>query len=403
MKKEIDCSRIKGVVYLPSYARNDVEIWLDYDRKTVERELEYAKRIGFNCVRVFLSYVVYADNREKFLENLLHLVRTADSYGIKVMPVVFDSCFSEIEPTLDCDMNTWIPNPGVMNLGSHFWPRGEAYCRDLIDLLKNENGLLMWDIMNEPLCTSYVYQYSPEINERHKQEIYGFLKHFCDFFREYDDLNPITVGHDRADFCEETYAWVDILAYHDYSATETGMKNALNLALEIGKKHGMQVFNSETGCPGRANPYDIVVQILNENRTGYVLWDLMIGACCWRDKHGIVYPDGTIRDGAVVAAVSGFFRKRENRTAYNPDIEGWESNALNQMTLWLDSGRNTEAGLNILNMTANLLEATQVVPERDLPLSTYYAMKNNGTTPDAIAEKFREWIPVLKSDIAGRR
>jgi len=402
MKKEINCSLIKGVNYTPSYARNDIEEWRDYDEATVECELEYAKRIGFNCIRPFLSYAVYADNKKKFLNHLLHMVRTADSLGLKVMPVVFDSCFSEREPTVDVDLNEWIPNPGVMNLGKDFWEKGEAYCLDLIHLLQNESGLLMWDVMNEPLCTQYISKYSPQTGEKHKQEIYAFLKHFCDFFRKKDEINPITVGHAGVDSNKETNEWVDIISYHDYSATDSGMEGALLNAVEIGRKCGKQVFCSETGCPGRANPYDAAIKILNQHGIGYFVWELMIGRSFWNNRHGVVYPDGTVRDASIVAAVNGFFRRRENRVAYQSDIEGNASLAVKRAKDWLNGDeKNLSEGLEIVNHLANLLESNQLVPECDLPTAAYEAMKKRqGLTADDIAEQLLRWLPIPEKDIA---
>jgi len=401
MKKYIDCSIIKGVNYTPSYARNDIEIWRDYDEKTVERELGYAKRIGFNSIRPFLNYAVYADNKEKFLKNLLHMVRTANSLGIKVMPVVFDSCFTEKEPTIDFDKNEWIANPGVMNLGEHFWKKGEEYCLDLINLLKNENGLLMWDIMNEPLCTEYVWNYSPEINEEHKKEIFTFLKHFCDFFKQNDAINPTTVGHVGIESNEETSDWVDILSYHNYRATDADNESALLYAVEIGKKCGKQMFCSEMGCAARANPYDVAIEIANKHNVGYFLWELMIGKCFFNDRHGVVYPDGTVRDTSIVAAVNGFFRRRENRIAYNANTESSAACVVNRIEEWTNSQeKDISNGLDIVNHAANLLESNLLVPECDLPTAVYCEMKNKkNLSPDEITKQLTEWLAILKKDI----
>lgn len=49
----------------------------------------------------------------------------------------------------------------------------------------------------------------------------------------------------------------------------------------------------------------------------------MIGASMWRDIHGVVYPDGTVRDPSIAAAIRGFFRKRTGEiVAPNIDKEG---------------------------------------------------------------------------------
>lgn len=405
MKKHIDCSTLKGANYTPSYAHNDLEGWRDYDKATVEKELSYAARMGLNCIRPFLNYTVYESDREKFLDSLLHMVRTADSFGMKVMPAVFDSCFSEIEPSVALNINEWIPNPGVMNLGEHFRPKGEEYCRDIINLLKNENGLLMWDVMNEPLCTAYVSSHSPEVNSEHKREIYGFLKHFCDFFRENDEINPITVGHADCASNEETADWVDILSFHRYAPTENSLEDAFRYAMEMGKRYGKQMFCSETGCPGRANPYDLAIETANRYKCGYFLWELMIGSSFWNDRHGIVYPDGTVRDASTIAAINGFFRNRGVRKPLNSNTEGCAGGTVSLIETWLKSDtKNINAGLETVSRAANILESNLIVPECDLPTAVYRALAGKkDITSDEISAVLEKWLPLIEADIKKNR
>ena len=42
-----------SVNYVPSFSRNVVQTWLDYDEATVERELTYTQGLGLNCVLTF--------------------------------------------------------------------------------------------------------------------------------------------------------------------------------------------------------------------------------------------------------------------------------------------------------------------------------------------------------------
>jgi hypothetical protein len=42
------------------------------------------------------------------------------------------------------------------------WPQLEAYVKAVVGALKDERGLLMWDIMNEPSCNDYYQQAPPE-------------------------------------------------------------------------------------------------------------------------------------------------------------------------------------------------------------------------------------------------
>ena len=79
-----DFSWMRGANYVPSYARNDVQMWLDYDSSVIDRELEYAKRLKLNTVRVFLNQLVFEKQPAKFLadfKDFLALCRQASNQG----------------------------------------------------------------------------------------------------------------------------------------------------------------------------------------------------------------------------------------------------------------------------------------------------------------------------------
>ena len=393
-----DYQWLKGFNYVPSYARNDIEFWRDYDHDTVQRELEYAKRIGFNCARVFLAYVVYRSSSQKFLADLCDFVRTADQLGIKTIPVVWDSCFSEAEPLMSADTNEWFANPGTMYLDEKYWAFEDAYAEDLVKTLGNEAGLLLWDIHNEPMQTSYVMNYSGEQKEQHRAEIWKFVKHFCDYFHALDPVNSITVGVEDLISLPEIMDQCDVLSFHDYSQTWKGVRRAYEKALQFAEQSGKSIFCSEMGCPGRANPYDIAIEIANEYGVGYVLWELMIGKCFWYDRHGVVYPDGTVRDPSILAAVQGFFRRREGRVEYNVNTESFVTKALAEAEAWLQAeNKDADAGLDILCKMANFLESGQLIPDCDLPSVKYLGLEKNADLSE-MAAVMKEWAVILKAD-----
>jgi hypothetical protein len=105
-----DFSWIRGTNYVPSYAATDVVLWLDYDHDTIDRELGYAESIGLNAVRIFLQSLVYQHDPDAFLQRFEDFVATADAHGLKVMPVLFDSCFG-VSPSLE-SCHLWVANPG---------------------------------------------------------------------------------------------------------------------------------------------------------------------------------------------------------------------------------------------------------------------------------------------------
>ena len=368
-------AHVRGFNYTPSTAANDISFWRDYDEALVERELSYAQRLGLNSARPFLAYVVYEHDPKSFLARLRHFVRAAHDRGISVMPVVWDSCFDDTQPTYDSTENKWIPNPGVQRLGSEFWPAGEAYCRDLVQTLGPEPGLAMWDIMNEPMITSWVGDDVPDRDER-KGTIWNFVHHFCGVMKELDGTHPITVGVAYSANLAQVETHVDVLSFHDYRNTRAAIRAHIREGIRIGEANQKPIFISELACLARANPYDVTLEICQEEGIGWYLWELMIGVSRWRDIHGVVYPDGTVRDPSIVAAIQGFFRRRgPGMIPPAVDKEGAASRVLDQANEWLGAANSDYAnGVGLLETIANLLEAGEHVPMSDPPSARVLAL-----------------------------
>ena len=102
----------------------------------------------------------------------------------------------------------------------------------------------------------------------------------------------------------------------------------------------------------------------------------MIGVSRWRDIHGVVYPDGTVRDPSIVAAIRGFFRRRgPDMVAPTVDKEGAATRVLAQAEKWLGTvNSDYAAGVGLLETIANLLEAGEHVPMSDPPSARALAL-----------------------------
>ncbi len=398
MKLQNSYTWIKGINYVPSYAQNDIEFWRDYDKNTVKKEILYAKRLGLNVIRPFLSYVVYLDNRKQFLDNVLHLVKTAFDNGIYTIPTVWDSCFSEDEPNINCSENKWFANPGAMYLTPECWDDQKAYVLDLIKTLSDEPGLLMWDVHNEPTVTNYISNYQGKELEEHKRIIWAFVKHYCEYFRK-NDKNPITVGVSEVSQFEEIKDYCDVLSFHNYSPTVKEIEMEFDKANHIAKESNKLVFCSEMGCTGRANPYDLCIEVANNKNMGYILWELMIGKSFWNDRHGIVYPDGTVRDASIISALQGFFRNRDAKSTVRTHLncEGLVDRILKEAQEWIDNPmENTDKGDYILEVMANLLEGGEITSFAVLPTVKCKLVCEKGM--ESIKEQMKDWYKILKAD-----
>jgi hypothetical protein len=358
-----DYSFIRGVCYPGGWRGN---------QKTIERDLSYAKRLLLNSTRVWLSQRSFQRDPEGFMESIRNYVRIAHSLGISTMPILFNG--NSLNP---------------QTLPPESWPSQEAYVKAVVEALKDEPGLLMWDIMNEPSYNDY-YRLAPEGEApKREAEIKEFLAHFCKYVKSLDPVNAITIGHTFAkdmEWCTD----VDVFSFHDYLPTRAKVEESYVLAESVSKKYNKPVLNSEMACICRANPYDMALAICERHNIGWYVFELMISGG-WSEVHGLVYPDGTIRDPSIIAAIYGWHRNRDLNTSIkeNPNREGHVQKAIDQLQAALDTGSrgargsrgfrgmrsrgssytsmDTDAVLEAAEYCANLLEGAQMVPMHEPP------------------------------------
>ncbi|MGI6401678.1 MAG: cellulase family glycosylhydrolase [Thermoguttaceae bacterium] len=373
-KPEIDCSSIRGVCYFCE------------DETQARRELGYGKRVFLNATRFWTSQSRYEQEGDAYIQSIVKFVRVCHENGYKCMPILFNGNMlapSTIEPDA--------------------YPKADAFATALVNALKDEPGLLMFDIMNEPLCSPYIYQSPKEEREAREEKIWSFLRREIELVQKLAPDCLVTVGYTTAWEIEESTAKMcDVLSFHDYSDTRAKIGANFELAKEWGQRLGKQVMNTETGCLARANPYEMALQYCNENNMGWFVFELMIHGRCI-DEHGVFYADGTIRDAGTIAAMFGCYRNRDLKTIVptNPNREGKVDhaltllrNALKEYTSDAFDYRRSDKGalLDACEVAANLLEACELVPMSELPTAHIEAFRND---PNADLWEIRKFAYAL--------
>ena len=334
----------------------------DKTLEQLDRELTYADRLNINSVRMGIWEEQWHADPEGTEKRVLEYTRLCAKHGITVMPILSSG-------------------NGIKNyemLTDAQWEDKRRYLTAIVKLLKPEPNLLMWDVYNEPFCNDYLRGAPKDEYEPRFKKIEHDLRKQFEMMRELDDDTPMTVGHELAEHLESTLDLVGVITFHDYLRTRKAVGEVYEYAKQCSiRTGGKPVINNEMGCIGRANPYDVELQYCEQYHFGFYIFCLMIEGF-WGPLHGIVYPDGTVRDPSIVAAMFGFYRNRGksrilpqgNREEYATDAVERVKKALavDKQSLFTKFEAPTEEILEAAENCVNILESCEIVP-MDNPLS----------------------------------
>jgi hypothetical protein len=365
----MDLAKIRGANYRAAGAKDTTDHWLHYKPAETERDLDYARRLNLNQIRVFVSYEAWTADKPAFRENLVHLLRAAHQRGLGVMPVV--------------------GNTERMIMEDSARPLAREWAADLVRTIGKEPGLAFWDVSNEPDWPT-----TPEFRVRRRFEL---ARYMAGVFHEFDRNTPVTIGFAFVPGMEELADAVDVLSFHDYMQNRAVIRANIARAKAYAAKVGKPVFNTEIGCVGRANPYDVTLEEHTSAGVGWYIWELMITAR-WGTVHGVFYPDGSVRDPAIPAAILGFFRNRSQAAVLeDPDREQWVTKAVANARRWLAGPQSKwEDGLDAAETAANLLEAAQLTAMREPPTRTVYLLRQGKADLPALRAALEKYIAILE-------
>jgi hypothetical protein len=113
---------LAGCNFSPSSAINQLEMWqaATFDLPAIDRELGWAEGLGFNCARVFLHDLLWKEDAQGFLKRMDQFLAVADRHKVKIMFVIFDSCWDpypklgrQHAPKPHVHNSGWVQSPGL--------------------------------------------------------------------------------------------------------------------------------------------------------------------------------------------------------------------------------------------------------------------------------------------------
>ena len=213
-----------GCNFLPSSCINQIEMFQEdtFNIEEITKEISWAKGIGFNTLRVYLHDLLWKE-KDQFLIRFNDFLDCCQRFEIKPTIVLFDDChypFPELGPqplpVRGIHNSGWKQSPGhqivteifELNAEQHL-KRLQSYTQELLELYKEDERILMWDLYNEP------GQFG--IGEKS----YTFLKNVWDWAHEIRPSQPLTSCLDGSigdSIISLNKSKSDIITFHTYES-----------------------------------------------------------------------------------------------------------------------------------------------------------------------------------------
>ncbi len=369
-----DMSNVRGFDYNPASVTGE-QLYLQYDDAEVNRDFGYARSLNLNQVRAFLRYAEYSRDPVKFRDSFRKLLAAVKSHGMQIMFVLAP------------------PRAAASAPGGASEQQVTAWLNDVLGMARGHSEVLAWDVANEPDWIGYADSPRPaaEIESR-----MASARKTADFVHKFDKNYLTTVGCWNVACIEVAEPYTDILTYHDYSPTRELIAANAARAKAFAARVGKPVLQTEVGADNRASPYDMALREYKKASMGFYIWELMI-AKNWGDVQGLFYPDGTVRDPVIAAAVMGIFRNEsDSRILENPDRESWVTTPLQRSAKWLAAPNpDWNEGLEIAETEADMLEANQLVAMRFPPTLTIQKLRAGPPNIPALRAAMESYVSLL--------
>lgn len=318
MANHQETQRINGTIYIPAKPYNAYQMWKEYEPEVIERDLEYARSIQINALRIWFSYEYWLEDRNGIEKAYEHFLKTAAEKGMLVLPSLFEKC--GIEPTEEAknDKNP-LTAVCISSPAKEIYENPERYAdpaeyiKWFIDRYKNDARHLAIEVMNEPIGKMRIH----------------FAREMLKAAKEQQGSLPLTIGciniEDNVYFLD---IGIDILQHHmNFPKSKEWIEQRLRKVIEAGELLNKPVWLTEwqrirTISSGWGEEqlegnewqpdYAAYAEILKDYpEVGTFFWSLMIKAAYLppqRKKatlNGVFHEDGSVWSLQDARAISG--------------------------------------------------------------------------------------------------
>lgn len=278
----------RGSNFTPSTAINQLEFWQEetFDPATIDKELGWAEAIGLNCMRVYLHHAAWEIDTTGFKKRVNEYLSIAKKHNIATIFVLFDDCWNptystgkQPEPKPGVHNSGWVRDPGdLLYTSTDVMPILEAYVKDVLESLKDDDRILLWDLYNEPGNSGYGNTSMP------------LLKNVFEWAREVNPSQPISSGVWNlrlTDLNKFQVEHSDIITYHNYNDEIEHQQ-----AIDTLKLYNRPMICTEYMARRNGSFFSNIMPILKEQNIGAINWGLVDGKTNTKYAWDEPIPDG---------------------------------------------------------------------------------------------------------------
>ena len=287
-----------GCNYVPSTAINTIEMWQaeTFDAKTINREMGWAEKLGFNTMRIFLNALVYESAPEGFKSRFDEVLGILAKHKMRALVTFFTNggnpdgrLGKQMDAVQGLHSPGWKQSPGMDIVNDPTkWGGIERYVKDILTTHKDDDRILMWCLYNEP-----------ENLQGGKVNTLPLLRAVFQWAREVNPSQPLTAPMwgipCQADwgsnlpivcFLGEN---CDVMSFHCYESTDV-MKKFINYLKQFRRPLVCTEYLART----QGNTFESCLPLLRHENVGAISFGLVQGKCGfyypWSSKEGSPEP-----------------------------------------------------------------------------------------------------------------
>ena len=253
-----------------------------FDLERNRQEIALASSLGLNVLRIFLHDLLV--QQPGFLDRFDQILALAATHNIRVLPVLFDSCWDptpiagpQQAPISGVHNSRWVQSPGAkLLIDPASEPALRGYVNSVVGRFRDDPRILAWDIWNEPDNGWGAYETTEAPDKLLHVE--RLLPQAFAWAREAAPSQPLTSALWAGDFRNPSpiqqiqLTESDILSFHNYEPAVSFAGRIASL-----RPHNRPILCTEYMARQQGSTFAAILPVARRERVAAIHWGLVAG------------------------------------------------------------------------------------------------------------------------------